>query len=270
MKKIKAALAALAAKLGTNRAKLKFTYSRWQYHNRKVTNKERRRNQFQKKADWARGHEHPRRAKKMDRIANRCERKRLRHRARRAELVTEIKRLKRAINHLEQNQKAREAQLVKWVKAHSLQIKGDRITGGTARERLVAGALAAAANCASGRRRNFYSQAGAYTTQHGITGEPSGYRSDCSQFVTSIYWSAGLEDPNGYNWTGGYTGTLVSHGRQVSSPKPGDLVLYGSGSAHHVEMFIGGGETVGHGSSPVDKGVVNLFGDGQYRFFSYV
>lgn len=73
---------------------------------------------------------------------------------------------------------------------------------------------------------------------------------DCSSFATGCYYIAGLLDPNGLNFNGqGYTGTLAAHGRRVSSPQPGDLVLYGWGFPyHHVAIYVGGGRVVSHGS----------------------
>jgi cell wall-associated NlpC family hydrolase len=151
-------------------------------------------------------------------------------------------------------------------------IKGDRATGGSVRGRLKAVALASAANCASGKRPNFYSQAGAFDADHCITGPAYGHRDDCSSWFASVYKSAGLPDPNGQRYTAGYTGTLGANGRQVSLSqiKPGDAVLYGAFPHHHVEMFVGpGSKTIGHGSAPVDAGVIDLFGDGDYTVRSY-
>jgi cell wall-associated NlpC family hydrolase len=268
---IKKALAALAEKLGVNRAKLAFARKRFWVNHKRAEGNHNKALRAERAADRARANGHKKHARKKDREAARSHSRANKYQGRAQYWIARIKEFKRKVDHLEQSQAEREAQLAKWIKEHGVRIDGDRITGGTPRERLVAGALAAAAGCSSGRRRNVYSQPGAYTVKHGITGEPPGYRTDCSQFVTSMYWSAGLGDPNGYNWEGGYTGTLVANGRQVSDPKPGDLVLYGSGTAHHVEMYVGPGDkTIGHGSAPVDAGVINLFGDGDYRFYSYL
>lgn len=163
----------------------------------------------------------------------------------------------------------------KWVAQHPKKppapsVNGNTVTGGSARERLVAGAHKAAELSASGARHSFYSQAGSWTVERGITGESQGERSDCSQWVTSIYHSAGLKDPNGTSYTGGYTGTLGAHGRRISRDQlqPGDLVLYGTGNFHHVEMYVGPGNvTIGHGSPPVDPGDIYMIA--QPNFFTY-
>jgi len=70
---------------------------------------------------------------------------------------------------------------------------------------------------------------------------------DCSSFVTWCLWNAlhlkfGLGDiVNGEGWTGGYTGTLRSHGQRVqhvSNLLRGDLVHYGPGTGSHVTIVV--------------------------------
>lgn len=135
-----------------------------------------------------------------------------------------------------------------------------------------------------------YSQAGSWSLTYFPGGEPSGVRSDCSQWFTKIYFHAGLPDPNGQGYAGGYTGTLGAHGHAIdrSELKPGDPVLYGSYPHHHVEMYVGTGEdlskelraelarrgfdhnsTIGHGSPPVDEGTVDLL-SGPKSFRTYL
>jgi|SRR5829696_1505534 len=148
------------------------------------------------------------------------------------------------------------------------QIHGNEVRGGNPRERLVVAALTAARMCSEGKRRSFYSQPGGWTVDHAITGEPHGFRSDCSQWVTSVYKSAGLPDPNGQGYRGGYTGTLATHCRRISRAqlRPGDLVLYGSGPPyHHVELYVGPGElTIGHGSPPIDGGTIGMISEAHF------
>jgi cell wall-associated NlpC family hydrolase len=84
---------------------------------------------------------------------------------------------------------------------------------------------------------------------------------DCSSFVTWCLWNAlflgfNLGDiVNGAGWTGGYTGTLRSHGLPVQHEANllrGDLVHYGPGTGSHVTIVVGrqGGVpmVVSHGS----------------------
>lgn len=167
----------------------------------------------------------------------------------------------------------------KYLKNHGVRIVGNKAVGGTPEQRWIAVCLASVANCSSGDRRNFYSMPGSWDVDHVIKpGESPGERSDCSSTVTGWAKAAGLPDPNGANWTGGFTGTLlgahngwkeVSRERMV---KHGwGYIVYGSGSGHHTEAYIGPGDrTAGHGSAPVDFGVIDLFGSGEVqRYFIY-
>jgi hypothetical protein len=160
-------------------------------------------------------------------------------------------------------------------KTKGVTIRGDKATGGDAHKRLQKVALASAAACASGRRRNFYSQSGTWDVDHCITGPAYGHRDDCSSWFTSAYHSCGLPDPNKSSYGSGYTGTLVAGGKQISREEarhtPGAAIIYGSGAGHHVEFAIGDGteHTIGHGSSPVDMGIFDLFGDGDFRCFKF-
>jgi cell wall-associated NlpC family hydrolase len=70
---------------------------------------------------------------------------------------------------------------------------------------------------------------------------------DCSSFVTWCLWNAlylkfGLGDiVNGEGWTGGWTGTLRSHGlpvKHVANLLRGDLVHYGPGTGKHVAIIV--------------------------------
>lgn len=75
---------------------------------------------------------------------------------------------------------------------------------------------------------------------------------DCSSFATWVLWQ-GLghfhvrDVVNGANWTAGYTGTQLSHGKLVRHErniKHGDLALYDG----HVAICVGGGKVISHGS----------------------
>ena len=62
---------------------------------------------------------------------------------------------------------------------------------------------------------------------------------DCSGFATLCYLLAGAPDPNGLGYrTVGYTGTLLDHGVPVEKPLPGDLIIYGPGTGHHVVIYL--------------------------------
>lgn len=72
---------------------------------------------------------------------------------------------------------------------------------------------------------------------------------DCSAFVTWCLWN-GMYVPyhhadtvNGAHWQGGFTGTLLAHGRRIHelhNVLRADLVLYGGGpNAEHVAIVVG-------------------------------
>lgn len=132
-------------------------------------------------------------------------------------------------------------------------VSGNKVSGGTSAQRLVALAYAALEDGQSGRRPARYSQAGKWTVAYPVTGEPSGYRSDCSQWVTSLYHAAGLPDPNGTGYKGGYTGSLADHCKRVAVARAGTLVIWDPwGPKGHVEIAVNSkGSTIGHGSAPI-------------------
>ncbi|MDO4272262.1 MAG: NlpC/P60 family protein [Eubacteriales bacterium] len=83
--------------------------------------------------------------------------------------------------------------------------------------------------------------------------------SDCS----SLVWKC-FEQAYGI-YVGSWTGEQVEHGKmvtlcknrgsygrlskeEISRMQPGDCIYYGSGEAKHVEMYIGNGRQIGHGS----------------------
>jgi cell wall-associated NlpC family hydrolase len=80
---------------------------------------------------------------------------------------------------------------------------------------------------------------------------------DCSSYVTWCLWdalggpNAGRDIVNGSNWTAGYTGTQLGHGREVpiNRAQIGDLAFYGPsrGNINHVTIVVAPGRVVSHG-----------------------
>jgi len=74
---------------------------------------------------------------------------------------------------------------------------------------------------------------------------------DCSSFVIWCYWAAGAPDPNGTNYSGGYSGSLMQKGDEVkiADVAMGDLAFYGTSREHigHVTVYVGNGKCVSHG-----------------------
>lgn len=271
MEKLKAALAAVAEKIGLNRPLLKRAQRRYRANRKRAFKYHGQAVKAEERADRNRaaGGYSATQAPFVDQTAAKLHHKAFRNHQRAQFWLGRIKVLQQRIHDLETRQDQLEAQAKK---LNKVTIAGNHATGGMPQQRLKAVALQSAANCAGGRRANFYSQPGRYTVDACLSGESYGERSDCSQWFASVYKACGLDDPNGQSWGWGFTGTLEQHGTQIQHAEPGCAVLYGSpGATHHVEMYIGpGNKTIGHGSAPIDPGVIDLFGDGNYRFFKYV
>ena len=146
----------------------------------------------------------------------------------------------------------------------------NKVRGGSAGERFRFAAQEALRRYNAGQRPSFYSQAGAYTVDYALTGEPRWFRSDCSQWVASLFKACGLPDPNGLGFTGGFTGTLASHGELISraqadrecarvNGRPVLVIWDATGPSGHVEAYLGGGRTIGHGSQPIVAHTVETF-----------
>jgi len=253
--------------LGLTKAALNVARGRYQkQHNRQVKNNRKARAAGQR-ADELRRDDKPKRAARKDareaRLSARADKA---HRAASVRLA-QVKRLNRKIKGLKQERKVIDAKLAKLI--GKVTIEGNKVQGGSPEDRLQAALLRSAENCVTGVRENFYSQAGRYSAQYAITGEPRGFRSDCSQFGASIYFACGLEDPNNTNYSWGWTGTLAINGRPVSREyartHAGCAVLWSG----HVEWSLGDGteHTVGHGSAPVDLGTFDLLPGPQFRAY---
>jgi hypothetical protein len=133
------------------------------------------------------------------------------------------------------------------------------VTGGSVRDRIVAVAKASAENYRRNPGAWFYSQSGGSYYQDPTKPPKAGTRSDCSHWVCCVYKKAGAPPPGSAEI--GATGTMATHGHFVptSQAKPGDVILYGSGGFHHVEIYVGPGQaTIGHGSPPVDAGSIGM------------
>jgi hypothetical protein len=170
------------------------------------------------------------------------------------------------------------AELDEWIKEHGVMfVNENEVAGGTPHLRLRAAILRAYRNYKAGTQPGYYSQSGAARDyDHAINHYPPGRIWDCSTFADGIYLCCGLEAPSGPRTRelGGWTGTQGSNGHEVpvADAKSGDLVLYGPYPHHHVEVVLDPAEatTIGHGSAPVDPGVFDLFGDGDYIIRRYV
>ena len=134
--------------------------------------------------------------------------------------------------------------------------ESDVAQAGSARQRVVALAQKAAANYRANPKAYHY-KAGGKANAVFLEPTPSDWRSDCSQFVAAVYKAAGLPSPATVAHELASTFSIDPKGRVTTSPRPGDLGMYGvhGGKTHHVELYCGlpGQEFIGHGSPPIDS-----------------
>ncbi len=277
MRAIKEALGRLAEKLKVNHARLAYARRRRRYTNRRAIANHDKAVRYRRAADTARSNDRPRKAAKRDRIARRCASRAHDFSAKSQWWVGRIKELIRKIEHLEKSVAEKQAEAEKWKKKHKVVVEGNKVRGGTRRQRLKVAQKVAVANCASGKQNNYYSMyGGPRDYDHTLAGYAYGRIWDCSTYGDGVYLCCGLEAPSGPNTptAGGYTGTQGANGRIVkeSEAKTGDLVLYGAYPHHHVEIVDDPDQrtTTGHGSSPIDAGIFDLFGDGNYIIRRYL
>lgn len=132
------------------------------------------------------------------------------------------------------------------------QVSGNSVVGGTLRDRVVAAAEHAAELSKTHPDYYHYSQPGRWKNDLFLR-DALDERSDCSSFVIQCYAKAGCRLPKSMQGQG-FTGTFAQVGRRVATPKPGDICLYGDPPKyHHVELYVGKGKTIGHGTALVDS-----------------
>lgn len=172
-----------------------------------------------------------------------------------------------------------EKDAAKWNKENHVRVEKNKVYGAEKNPHgaLRAAILAAYNNWKSGDLAGYYSQSGgARDYLHTLYHYALHRIWDCSTFADGVYICCGLTAPSGARTleTGGWTGTQGARGTPVSEEKalPGDLVLYGPYPHHHVEVVLDpkSRTTIGHGSPPIDPGVFDLFGDGDYIIRRYV
>lgn len=135
------------------------------------------------------------------------------------------------------------------------------VAGGSLREKIVAVAEASMKSYQHNKGAWFYSQNGASNADDPTRPPSRGKRSDCSQWVAAVYKKAGAPSPCSGDYATAWTGNMKVKGHAVgiSDLRPGDVVIFGAGSGHHVELFVGpGNRTIGHGSAPVDYGTTTM------------
>lgn len=288
MKTLKKHLGKVLDKLVDKRHRVSWQYRRWKVWDRKADRAHEAALDLRARADRERAAGNHQAAAALDGQAIKRQAKADKFRALARIKVGRIKILKRHVLKLDRLADQLRDEIEEWIRENRVKVDvlGNRVTGGTDKQRFRTAALTSSKRCLTGKRPNWYSMLGGWIVSKCFTGEPSGSRSDCSQWLTSVCLAAGLPDPNGTNWTGGWTGTLVEGHNGWHQCSEADMkrkgfgyVVYGYGPGHHVEAFVGPGEkdhqgsafanlTIGHGSAPIDPGVIDLFGDGNYRCFT--
>lgn len=184
--------------------------------------------------------------------------------------ITETRAVAVGVQRMIRNPGKRNAAQMQRGKVRVSQMRADRKrreqqakTAGTKRKRAVQCAMHAAANYRH-NAGSYHYLAGGIANLIYLQPSPHNYRSDCSQFVASVYKDAGLPSPANvpHQWASTYSIVKCPSARITTNPKPGDLGMYGARSGplasrytHHVEMYCGepGAEFVGHGSPPIDS-----------------
>lgn len=219
-------------------------------------------------------------ANRKDRVARRRQRKAKKYRDLAMVKIGRIKVLKRHVLKLDRLVEKAEADLEEERKKNkvTIQLNQNKVTGGTPKARFRTACIVSSRRCGAGKRINFYDQSGTPSVDRCFEGEDYDQRSDCSQWLTSAIWTAGLPNPNGDQWLGiMYTGSLVNPQNGWHQCSEEEMrragfgyVVYGGGTGFHVEAYIGPADlTIGHGSAPIDAGVIDLLGDGNFRCYTY-
>lgn len=275
LEKVRKLLAKLASALKLNHKLLARAQRRYAANRKRAFVAHNKQVKFQKQADVLRAEGHLLAAERKTKAAGRQEHIAVKNHARAQHYLGVVKSLQQRIHGLHE----RDIHLQEELKRlDHVTVNGNKVSGGTPRERLRKAIHTAADNCSTGHQHNYYSMTGELPDLgHTLTGMPYEHRFDCSSFATGIHFVCEIADPNGGNYTTGetmYTGSLLAHCETISRSevKTGDFVVYlsfqGDTTGHHVEVVDDPARetTIGHGSAPIDRGVFNLFGDGLYVF----
>lgn len=184
------------------------------------------------------------------------------------EYVTKGKKISPDVQDLIRNPGKRNSAQLERARGRIAKMRADRkrreaeaAKAGAKRKLVVKFAKQAAANYRKNPGAYHYLAGGVANTTF-LEPTPRSWRSDCSQFVASVYKAAGLPSPASvpHEWASTHTMTKSPHARITTKPRPGDLGMYGdrSGplaqrSTHHVELYCGEPEFIGHGSPPIDS-----------------
>lgn len=275
MKKLREQIEQVLANLGTAEQRLEVAGNRWQANHDKAHEEHKKQKEAQHEANEFKRAGHENAAIAEAERASRCEHRAIMAKRRAEHFVGKAKEFAADVHDLKESLATKEGKLTKLEAEHGPHIAADdpnKVVDGSPKERLKFAALYSDIHSSV-----FYSQTGFQDFKHGLNGPPPGARYDCSSWFTSIYWSCGLPDPNGTNYTPGevdFTGSLGEGGTPIAEHEldTGDAILYGEAPFHHIEMKIDpiavSIETEGHGTGDTNKGIVALLpGPRAYRRF---
>lgn len=241
-----------------NAAAMKVLSGRRIFQARRAGRNHKAQKKAERKAHNLRANGHKQRADWQEAKAARCEHRAIKSHKRAQELIKRLKDRNLRQDHIQAAIKDFERAIAQWERQHGPHVvenSPDRAEGGSDRERVVF-----CAKQALGHGR-YYSQAGGWTVNYCWTPIPYGNRSDCSQWILCTDHAAGLPSSDGNYNDGGWTGSLADACIPIpmGNLQPGDLVIYFAGwSSHHVERYVGGGLTIGHGDSAINYGTPNM------------
>lgn len=262
LKKLRRRLRRIATALIGKERSLGIAQHRWEMNHVRAVANHRAGKEADREAAKAKRLGHPKRQKAAELKAARCHHRAFRAKRRADFWIGQVKTLTSEVHDLAETKEQLEARIRKLIEESGckVDIPGNRVTGGADKQR-----VGVAMHVSASHAREYYSQEGTFSTKFCLTGPPTtSYRYDCSSWFASVYDCCGLPDPSGENFQAGWTATLAEHGHRIreSDLDTGDAILYGYAPFFHVEMKDGpmsrSPYTIGHGSAPVDRGIVAL------------
>lgn len=273
MSKLREQLDRLLDVFASTKQRMERAGRRWQKNHDKAHAEHKKAKEAERLAAKYNREGHPKRAAAEQAKAARCHHRAWKASQRAQHYVKKAKEFAQDLHGIKETIDLKERKLHKLEEEHGPHRVGDtqRVEGGSDKER-----LRFAMHFSMVHGSQFYSQVGPTTVKQGLTGPSPGHRHDCSSWGTSMFWSCGLPDPNGgpefIEGETTFTGSMAEGGEQISESQldTGCAIFYGTAPFHHIEMKDGpmkdGPWTVGHGSDPIDRGVVALLpGPRAYR-----
>lgn len=268
MEKLKKQIEALLNRFRTEERRRAVAQHKWQVNHEKAVREHHKQKEAEHAAIKAAKEHHPKLAEAENAKAARCRHRAAKAHARATYFVGKVKEFSQGVLDLESRIELKKAKLKKLEERGVHFVSKNRVAGGSAKDR-----LAFCMHYSELHGSQFYSQTGSLDLKHGLTGPSAGHRHDCSSWADSMFFSADLKDMVGDDFLENvWTGNEAEHGEPIAEAQldTGCAIFYGTAPFHHVELKDGpmseSDHTVGHGSPPIDRGVVALLpGPRAYR-----